>query len=89
MYASQASWPWQNEACLHHTTRLRKNKEFKLQSKHTTFRKLTRVEKSIHTPICQECLYDDKEIIRKVGSSDDSGTLHEEWDSFTNVTFRT
>uniref|UniRef100_A0A5K3G093 Gag protein n=1 Tax=Mesocestoides corti TaxID=53468 RepID=A0A5K3G093_MESCO len=55
-----------------------KNEESGVPLKQTVPRKLTRVKKSIHTPICQECLYDDEEIIREVGSSDDSGTLHEE-----------
>uniref|UniRef100_A0A5K3G1R2 PLAT domain-containing protein n=1 Tax=Mesocestoides corti TaxID=53468 RepID=A0A5K3G1R2_MESCO len=72
------------------TTSLRKSKEVKVQLKHIAPRKLTRVEKSIHTPICQEYLHDDDDdIIRKVGSSGNSSIRHEEWDSLTNVIFRT
>uniref|UniRef100_A0A5K3G235 Uncharacterized protein n=1 Tax=Mesocestoides corti TaxID=53468 RepID=A0A5K3G235_MESCO len=72
-----------------YSKRRSKNDEFGVQLKHTAPRKLSRVEKSTNIPICQECLYDDEEIIRKISSSNDSGILHVEWDPFTNVTFCT
>uniref|UniRef100_A0A5K3FVV2 DUF3399 domain-containing protein n=1 Tax=Mesocestoides corti TaxID=53468 RepID=A0A5K3FVV2_MESCO len=70
----------------------RRLEKCEVQLKHTAPHKLSRVEKSIHSPTCKEVFLDDdeiEEIIRKICYSDDSGIVRRQWHTLSSVTSST